>query len=67
MPPQKFVLDKNKYLGNYDKYLPLRDCFLPELLISRLTKEKCSTTLHFALAIVMMVQPQWPANGQASL
>ena len=36
----QFVLDKNKDLGNYDKYLPLRDCLLAGLLISGLTKKK---------------------------
>ena len=34
------IQDKNKDLGNYDKYLPLRDCFLAGFLISGLTKEK---------------------------
>ena len=37
MPPQS-ILDKNKDLGNYDKHLPMRDCFLAVLLISGLTK-----------------------------
>ena len=33
MPPLPHsILDKNKDLGNYDKYLPLRDCFLAGLL-----------------------------------
>ena len=36
--------DKNKDLGNYDKYLPLRDCFFAGLLISGLTKKKFNTT-----------------------
>ena len=40
--------------------------FLPGL-ISGLTKEKYDATLLFALARVMMAQPQWPANSQASL
>ena len=31
------ILDKNKDLGNYDKHLALRDCFLAGLLISGLT------------------------------
>ena len=26
MPPQS-ILNRNKDLGNYDKYLPMRDCF----------------------------------------
>ena len=26
--PSHSILNKNKDLGNYDKYLPLRDCFL---------------------------------------
>ena len=52
-PPQS-ILDENKDLGNYDKYLPLRDSFLAGLLISGLTKEKYNTTLTFALARVMM-------------
>ena len=51
----------------YDKYLPLRDCFLAGLLISGLTKEKYYITLLFTLARVMMAHPQWPANDQASL
>ena len=29
-----FILDKNKDLGNHDKYLPLRDCYLAGLSIS---------------------------------
>ena len=65
-PPQS-ILDKNKNLGNYDKHLPLCDSFLAGLLISGLTKEKYNTTLLFALARIVMAQPQWPANGQASL
>ena len=47
-PPQS-IQDKNKDLGNYDKHLPLRDCFLAGVLISGLTKEKYNTTLLFAL------------------
>ena len=66
MPPQS-ILDKSKDLGNYDKYLLLRDCFLAGLLTSGLTKEKYDTTLLFVLARVMMAQPQWPANNHASL
>ena len=66
-PPHQSILDKSKDLGNYDKHLPLRDCFLAGLLISWLTKEKYNTTLLFALARVVMAQPQWPGNGQASL
>ena len=50
-------LDKNKDLGNYDKYLPLRDCFLAGLLKSGLAKEKYNTTLLFALARIIMAQP----------
>ena len=79
-PPQS-IQDKNKVLGNYDKHLRLRDCFLAGLLTSFnkwacwafnkrdcfLAKEKCNTTLLFALARVVLAQPQWPANGQASL
>ena len=45
LAPQS-ILDKNKDVGNYDKYLPLRDCFLAGLLISGLTKEKFNTTLN---------------------
>ena len=67
MPPSQSILDKNKDLGNYDKHLPLRDCFLAGLLISGLTKEKYNTTVVFALARVVMAQPQWPANVQTSL
>ena len=66
MPPPS-ILVKNKDLGNYDKHLPLRDCFLAGLLISGLTKEKYNTTMLLALARVVMAQPQWPANGQATL
>ena len=66
MPPQS-ILENNKVLANCDKLLPLRDCFLAGLLISGPTKEKHITTLLFALARVVMAQPQWPANGQASL
>ena len=66
-PPTQSILDKNKDLGNFDKYLPLRDYFLAGLLISGLTKQKHNTTLLFALARVVMAQPQWSANGQASL
>ena len=64
MPPPQSILDKNKDRDNYDEYLPLRDCFLAGLLISELTYRR-NTTLLFALAKVMMAQPQWPANGQA--
>ena len=53
-PPPQSILDKDKNLGNYDKNLSLRDCFLAGLLISGLTKEKYDTTLLFALARVMM-------------
>ena len=60
-------MDKNKDLDNYDKYLSLRDCFSAGLLMSGLTMEKYDTTLLFASARVVMAQPQWPANGQASL
>ena len=67
MPSPQSTLDKNDDLGNYDKYLSLRDCFLAGLLISGLIKEKYDTTLLFALPRVMMAQPQRPANGQASL
>ena len=67
MVPSQSIVDNNKNLGNYDKYLSLRDCFLAGLLISEHTKEKYDTTLLFALATVVMAQPQWPANGQASL
>ena len=43
------ILDKSNDLGNYDKHLPLRDCFLAGLLISTgLTTEKYNTTLLFA-------------------
>ena len=66
LPPQS-ILDKNKDLDSYEKHLPLRDCFLAGLFMSKLTKEKCKTTLLFALARVVMTQPQWPANNQASL
>ena len=66
-PPPQSILDKDKDLGNYDEHLPLRDYFLAGLLISGLTKEKYNTTLLFALARVVMAQPQWPANGHASL
>ena len=68
MTPQS-ILNKNMNLGNYNKYLPLRDCFLAELFIGLigLTKEKYNTALLFVLARVMTAQPQWPANGQASL
>ena len=52
--PFQSFLDKNKDLGNYDKHLSLRDCFLAGLLISGLTKEKYNTTLHFALTRVVM-------------
>ena len=46
MPPHpQSILDKNKDLGNYDEYLPLRDCFFAGLLIRGLTKEKYNTTL----------------------
>ena len=31
LPPSQFILDKNKDLGNYNKYLPLRDCVLAGL------------------------------------
>ena len=65
--PLQFILDKNKDLNIYDKYLPLRDCLLAGLLISGLTKEKYNTNLLFALARVMMAQPHWTTNGQASL
>ena len=61
------ILDENKDLDDYDKHLPLRGCFLAGFLISGLTKEKYNTTLLFAFARVVMAQPQWPANGQASL
>ena len=54
MAPPHSILDKNKDLGNYNKYLPLRDCFLAGLLISGLTKEEYNTTLTLALARVMM-------------
>ena len=64
-PPPKFILDENKVLGNYDKHLPLGDCFLSGLLISGLTKEKCN--FFFVLTKVVMAQPQWPANDQASI
>ena len=67
MPPPQSTLDNNKDLENYDKHLPLRHCFLAGLLISGLTKKKYETTLLFALARVVMAQPQRPANGQASL
>ena len=50
LPPQS-ILDKNKDLGNYEKHLPLRDCFLAGIFISGLTKERCNTLL-FALARV---------------
>ena len=53
-PPPQSIVGKNKDLGNYNKYLPLRDCFLAGLLISGLTKEKYNTTLTFALARVML-------------
>ena len=65
--PPHSILDKKKVLGNYNKHLPLRDCFLAGLLISGLTMEKCNTILLFTLARVVMAQPKWPANGQASL
>ena len=65
--PLQSTLDKYKDLDNYDKHLPLSDCFLGGLLISWPTKEKYNTTLLFASARVVMAQPQWPANGQASL
>ena len=67
--PSQSILDKSKDLGNYDKYLSLRDCFLAGLLKSGFTKDKSDTTLLFALARLrpIMAQPQWPANGQASL
>ena len=58
LPPPQSILDKNKDLGNYDEQLPLRDCFLAGLLMSGLTKEKYNTTLRFALARVVMTQPQ---------
>ena len=45
----------------------LFSCFLAGILISGLTSEKYNTTLLFALARVMMAQPQWPVNSQASL
>ena len=45
----------------------MRDCLLAALLVSGLTKGKYNATLLFALARVMMAQPQWSANGQASL
>ena len=61
-PPSQSIRDKNKDLGNYDKHLTLRNCFLAGLLISGLTKEKYKTTLLFALARVVMAQPQWPAQ-----
>ena len=54
-------------LGNQEKYLPLRVVFLAGILISGLTSAKYNTTSLFALARVMMAQPQWPANSQASL
>ena len=57
IPPQS-ILDKRKDRGNYDKHLLLRDCFLAGLLISGFTKEKHNTTLLFALARVVMAQPQ---------
>ena len=47
--------------------MPLRVVFLAGILISGLTSEKYNTTLLFALARVMMAQPQWPANSQALL
>ena len=47
MPPPQSILDKNKDLRHFNKYLPLRDCFLAGLLISGLTKEKYNTTLLF--------------------
>ena len=49
-PPSQSIQDKNKNLGNYNKHLPLRDCFLVEILISGLNKENYNTTLLFALA-----------------
>ena len=49
-PLPKLILDKNKDLGNYDKHLPLRDCLLAGVVTSGLTKEKCNTTMLFALA-----------------
>ena len=61
------TLYKNKDLGNHDEHLPLRNCFQAGLLISGLTKEKYNTTLLFVMARVVMAQPQWLANGQASL
>ena len=67
MPFSQSILDKNKDLCNYDKHLPLRDCFFAGLLISGLTKQKHNATLLFAWARVVRAQPQWPANGQASL
>ena len=53
MPPQS-IMDNNKNFGNYEKHLRLRDCFLAGLFASGLTKEKCNTTLLFALARVVM-------------
>ena len=50
MPPQS-IQEKNKDLGNYDKYLPLRDCFLAGLLVSGLTKEKHTVQLCFLLRL----------------
>ena len=58
MPPSHSILGKNMDLGNYDKHLRLRDCFLAGLLISGFTKEKYNTTLLFALTRVVMAQPQ---------
>ena len=48
-PPIQSILDKNKDLGNYEKHLPLRDCFLAGLFICGLTEEKCNTTLLFCV------------------
>ena len=45
----------------------MRVVFLAGILISGLTSKKYSATLLFALARVMMAQPQLPANSQASL
>ena len=47
----------------------MRVVFLAGILISGLTSKKYNrpTTLLFALARVMMAQPQWSANSQASL
>ena len=48
-PPPIHPGQKQGSWHNYDKHLPLRDCFLAGLFISGLTKEKYNTTLRFCV------------------